>query len=246
MASGILIFLSLTDILTDAQEEFGSSEVVNPENSKTLSLVFFFLGIGVVHLIHLVVKHCKRSSNREVLLEPKSEQMGTNTPLMDVIQGHHLGDSALMIAGALAVHNFPEGVILFTTALTSPNLGIALAIGLIFHKFPEGIVISLPYYFSTQSHLKGFVLAFFGSTLFLFLGAIFAYLVFSIYWEPVVSGILLSLTSGILFFVSTTKIMPLAYRLERGEVVNKFLLVGVFVIAISEMLLSYAEGHDEK
>lgn len=114
-----------------------------------------------------------------------------------------------------------------------------MAIGLIFHKFPEGIIIALPFYSATKSKLKAFFLALFGSAFFLFLGAILSYAVFTRYWDPFVGGVILSLTAGILFWLGITVILPLAFKLHHGAV-SFGVFVGVFIIALSEVILSYS------
>lgn len=59
----------------------------------------------------------------------------------------------------MAIHNFPEGIAVFMSALIDVNLGIALAIAVALHNIPEGIAISSPIYYATKS--KKSILVFF-------------------------------------------------------------------------------------
>ena len=44
-----------------------------------------------------------------------------------------------IIAAAIAIHNFPEGIAAFVVGLATPRLGIALAIAIAVHNIPEGM-----------------------------------------------------------------------------------------------------------
>jgi len=245
VAGGVLVFLSLTDILSEAQQDFRKTKLYNgPVHAVTVSLVLFFTGIILFMAIKMFVrkfthKH-QQNEKEEDIKDVEGDVEATNTRT-SLIENNHLKGTATEIATTLALHNFPEGVILFTSTRQSSSLGIAVAIGLIFHKLPEGLIIALPYYAATKSSWKAFLLAVFGSSFFLLLGAILAYAVFSVYWDPFVSGFILSITSGILFWLGVSAILPLAGKLDRsGKSVSAGILMGVFVIALSQSILSYS------
>ena len=66
-----------------------------------------------------------------------------------------------MVPGlAIGIHNFPEGLATFVAALSSPSLGIALAIAIALHNIPEGVCVSMPVYYATGKKWKGFLWAF--------------------------------------------------------------------------------------
>ncbi len=62
----------------------------------------------------------------------------------------------IVTALAIAVHNFPEGIATFISALDSAKVGIAVAAAVAVHNIPEGIAVSVPIYFSTGSRKKAF------------------------------------------------------------------------------------------
>ncbi len=39
---------------------------------------------------------------------------------------------------SIAIHNFPEGIATFASALEDPTLGIAIAVAIAIHNIPEG------------------------------------------------------------------------------------------------------------
>ena len=66
----------------------------------------------------------------------------------------------LFVGLAIGIHNFPEGLATFVAALSSPSLGIALAIAIALHNIPEGVCVSMPVYYATGKKWKGFLWAF--------------------------------------------------------------------------------------
>jgi ZIP family zinc transporter len=61
--------------------------------------------------------------------------------------GRHQGKLQRMgpfTALAIAIHNFPEGLATFLTALRDPSLGVAIAMAIALHNLPEGISVSVP------------------------------------------------------------------------------------------------------
>ena len=66
----------------------------------------------------------------------------------------------MFTALAIAIHNFPEGIATFTSALQDPTLGIAIAIAVAIHNIPEGIAVAVPIYFATGNRKQAFQVVF--------------------------------------------------------------------------------------
>jgi ZIP family zinc transporter len=49
-----------------------------------------------------------------------------------------------MVALALGLHNFPEGLITFVGTLVDPQIGIALCVAITVHNIPEGLCVAIP------------------------------------------------------------------------------------------------------
>merc|ERR1712023_294522 len=64
-----------------------------------------------------------------------------------------------MTALAIAVHNFPEGVLCFIGTMEDPAVGGALAVAIGIHNIPEGICIAIPIFYATGSRCKAFAWA---------------------------------------------------------------------------------------
>lgn len=60
----------------------------------------------------------------------------------------------VMTALAIGIHNFPEGIATFTSAVDNMALGVAIAAAIAIHNIPEGIAVSIPVYYATGDRKK--------------------------------------------------------------------------------------------
>jgi ZIP family zinc transporter len=179
LSGGVLIFLSLTDIIGHARAEFRKTDIVEQRHATTITLGLFIGGIilymGIKSLTKRFAPH-HHHENEDVNPMKSAEDGCEYQKSLDsddaLEKRAGLKSSAIEIAITLALHNIPEGIILFTSTLSSSSIGINLAIGLIFHKLPEGLIIAMPFYAATKSVWKSLLLAFVASSFFLFVGAI--------------------------------------------------------------------------
>ena len=77
-----------------------------------------------------------------------------------VISNIMISASSPLTGLAIGIHNFPEGLATFVATLSSPSLGVALAIAIALHNIPEGVCVAMPVYYATGSKWRGFLWAF--------------------------------------------------------------------------------------
>ena len=99
-----------------------------------------------------------------------------------------------------------------------------------FHNIPEGISISVPIYYSTGCKKKAFLYTFI-SGFSEILGAVITYLFLYKYISNSFIGIILSLTVGIMSYISLNELLPGAIKYN-----NKKLTGIAFVIGFIFML----------
>lgn len=58
------------------------------------------------------------------------------------------------MALSIAIHNFPEGIATFTSALNSMEVAIPITFAIAIHNIPEGIAVSVPIYQATGNKKK--------------------------------------------------------------------------------------------
>ena len=68
--------------------------------------------------------------------------------------------TGLFTALAVGIHNFPEGLATFISALQEPSIAIPIAVAIAIHNIPEGIAVSVPVYYATGSRKKAFLYSF--------------------------------------------------------------------------------------
>ncbi|KAI9598224.1 Zinc/iron permease [Syncephalis fuscata] len=147
----------------------------------------------------------------------------------------------LQIAGALLVHNFPEGLATFATTLASARIGTMFGIALALHKIPEGVMISLPIYVATGSRWKGFLVSAVIGTISQFLGALLGYLLFVTYWNSAISGSIFAIVTGVLLYTVIGNMLPLARSFDTEDrYVTIWVFIGIIFFATVASLFSFA------
>ena len=131
---------------------------------------------------------------------------------------------------ALMIHNIPEGILTFSTTTSNISLGITLAISIMCHNIPEGISISVPIYYSTKSKKKVWfytIISGFSEVL----GARLTYLFLYSFINNQFIGIILSLTTGIMIYISLFELLPnsLEYK-EKKTTIVAFIIGFIFMI----------------
>lgn len=130
LASGVMIFVTILDLLPNALNYFKLS--FYSVFAYFFWLLFFIIG---------------------VLLS-----ISYNSFVTKKYTGLYRAGIVALIT--LVIHNLPEGIITYLMADLELKAGILLAISIALHNIPEGISIAIPIYYSTNSKLKAFMLVF--------------------------------------------------------------------------------------
>lgn len=215
LSAGVMIYVSFMELLptavTTVGEEFG--------------VLFFFIGIAFIAIVDLLVPEPENPHNYEGLEEPKSPDAS-----------HHLMRTSTMTALAIGIHNFPEGMATFASALSDVHLGIFIAIAIAIHNIPEGIAVSMPLYYATGNKNKAFVYSFL-SGVSEPIGAIVGYLVLMPFLKPAVLAGTLAFVAGIMIYISLDELLPMAHRYGHGHLVISGVVLGMLIMAISLIML---------
>ena len=141
----------------------------------------------------------------------------------------------LFTALAITIHNFPEGLATFMSALYEPTLAIPIAVAIAIHNIPEGIAVSVPVYYATGDKKKAFFYSFL-SGLSEPVGAIVGYLLLRPYINELVFGILFAGVAGIMVFISLDELLPSAREYGEHHLSIYGLIAGMAVMAVSLLL----------
>ncbi|MBM7571641.1 zinc transporter ZupT [Aquibacillus albus] len=224
-SAGVMIYVSMIEIFVKAQDALVSA--MGDEIGNWLTVAGFFAGML---LIALIDKFIPKQGNPHEL--KKVEEMNKNNK---VVQDPNLLKMGTFTALAIAIHNFPEGIATFTSAIQDPTLGIAIAVAIAIHNIPEGIAVSVPVYFATGDKKKAFKLSFL-SGLSEPVGAVLAYFVLMPFLNDVMFGVIFAGVAGIMVFISLDELLPAAKKYEEAHTSIYGLIAGMAVMALSLLL----------
>ena len=143
----------------------------------------------------------------------------------------------LFTALAIGIHNFPEGLATFVSALKDTRLGIAIAVAIAIHNIPEGVAVSIPIFYATGSRRKAFVYSFLSGVAEP-AGAIIGYVIFFAFLNNVVFGILFAGVAGIMVFISFDELLPTAREYGEHHLSIYGLVAGMMVMALSLLMFA--------
>ena len=112
---------------------------------------------------------------------------------------------------AIAIHNFPEGLATFMSAIHDPALGISIAVAIAIHNIPEGIAVSVPIYYSTGSKKKSFKYSFL-SGLSEPIGALVGFTLLRSLISDTLFGITFAAVAGLMIYISLDELLPTAEK----------------------------------
>jgi len=222
-SAGVMIYISFIEIFSKARNSLG--EVYGDRIGYWITVVSFFAGIGVIALIDNLIPS----------FENPHEIKNTNQEQFNKEKQGKLLRMGLFSALAISLHNFPEGLATFMSALNSSALGISIAIAVAIHNIPEGIAVSVPIYFSTKNKKKAFWLSFL-SGLSEPIGAILGLFILKAFFNHTSFGIVFAAVAGIMVYISLDELLPTAEEYGKHHIVILGLISGMAVMAISLLL----------
>jgi len=222
LSAGVMIYVSFMELMPHALKclEGIYSDCI----SQTCVLLAFFGGIGLIALIDKLVPEDKNPHEIHTMDEPSDS-------------GHRqLKRTGMMLALAIGIHNFPEGMATFVSALEAPDVALPIVIAIAIHNIPEGIAVSVPIYHSTGKRGKAFAYSLL-SGLAEPIGALAGAAFLLPWWSPTVNAVCLAAVSGIMIYISFDELLPGAERYEHHHLALSGIIAGMAVMAGSLLLL---------
>lgn len=227
LSAGVMIYVSFVELLYSARVHLN---VITGSDTKgaIYAALGFFGGIVIAGIIDKLIPDAENPHELHSV-----EEMGGKATADHV---HGLKRMGIVTAIAIAIHNFPEGIATFISALESPKIGIAIAAAVAIHNIPEGIAVSVPIYFATGSRRKAFWYSF-GSGLAEPLGAVFAYLLLMPFLTPILMQCTFAIVAGIMVYISLDELLPASHQYGFSHLAIYGLVTGMAVMAVSLILL---------
>ena len=236
LSAGVMIFISMAEMLPEAQGMIRDSGIAHGE---AFVIVAFFVGMGIITLIDFLIPEYENPH------EASGLSLDDKTPAVGMVE--HTGtDKALLRLGimsalAIAIHNFPEGIATFIGALNDPEMGAGITFAIAIHNIPEGIAVAIPIYYATKSKGKALLYA----TLSGFsevIGALLCLAVTAVFGLELTGGgaafpLVLAAVAGIMIYISLDELLPTAEKYGKHHVAIAGVVGGMAVMAISLLII---------
>ncbi len=213
-SAGVMLYVSMIEIFVKAEEilciELGES------NGGIVTTIAFFMGMILMAVI-------EKSLNSPIYHNEKEEstqnlmRMGTFTAI------------------AIGIHNLPEGLATFISAMQEPEVAIPIVVAIAMHNIPEGIAVSVPVYYATGSKKKAFLYSV-GSGLSEPMGALLGWVILMPIMSDLVYGVIFAGVAGIMVFISLEELLPTAMEYGERHLVMYGVVGGMIVMAMSLLL----------
>ncbi|MDR1630158.1 MAG: zinc transporter ZupT [Oscillospiraceae bacterium] len=222
-SAGVMVYVSLVEIFQKAHHSLAA--VMGNKPGMLATIIAFFGGMLLIALIDKLIPEDKNPHEVKSVERMDDQNAGRKKLLR----------TGVFTALAVGIHNFPEGLATFVSALQEPSLAIPIVVAIAIHNIPEGIAVSVPIYYSTGSRKKAFFYSF-ASGLAEPVGAIVGYLILMPFMNDVVFGVLFAAVAGIMVFISFDELLPSAREYGEHHLSIYGLVAGMAVMAVSLML----------
>lgn len=145
-------------------------------------------------------------------------------------QEHHMEHIGLVSAIALFLHNIIEGTAVYTTCLSDLKMGALMVLGVSFHNIPLGIQVS------SLIHNKKEKLVMISFLALSSVIGIILFNVFNIEISNLMSGILISITFGMLIYISLFELLCEVKEHIKDKYLKLGLIIGIIVIVIGSFI----------
>jgi len=224
-SAGVMIYVSFVELFPAAKESLVAE--LGSVTGYWVTVLAFFGGIIFIGIIDKLVPDFENPHEVH-----RAEEMDAEDLAAEFQKLYRMG---LFTAFAIAIHNFPEGLATFVSALKDTRLGIAIAVAIAIHNIPEGVAVSIPIFYATNNRNKAFLYSLL-SGLSEPVGAFIGYAILSAFLNDVVFGILFASVAGIMVFISLDELLPTAREYGQHHLAAYGLVAGMVVMAMSLLL----------
>lgn len=216
-SAGVMLYVSFLDLMPQAIAELGATASARTANLH--AVLAFFGGIALIALIDLLVP--EQANPHEYNHVATQRAPGNRT--------------GLMLALAIGIHNFPEGMATFVSALDGASVAVPIVVAITLHNIPEGIAVAVPVYNATGSRKRAMMLSIL-SGLAEPVGAAAGMLFLLPLWNPELNALLLAVVAGIMVYISLDELLPSAENYGHHHITITCLIAGMAVMATSMLL----------
>jgi ZIP family zinc transporter len=224
-SAGVMIFVSLTEILETAQEML---KVYYPVKYHWILFWGFIAGVLISKLIDEFIPDHIEEEDFEEECSPDDLQCKHK---------HKIKRAGILTAIAIAIHNFPEGLGTFLVSSQNLTLGVSVAVAIALQNIPEGIAVALPIYHATGKKRLAIWYSFWtGITE--PIGAIIGLGMLHWFLPEAFIGFLMIAVVGIMIYISFDTLLPLSHEYGDWHYAITGVMSGIIIIWASLLLLN--------
>lgn len=225
-SAGVMIYVSMIEIFFKAKDALTAE--LGSKTGYWVTVLAFFGGMLLIALIDKLIPSGENPHNMYKVEHMDQKNTPSNAKLLRM---------GLFTALAVGIHNFPEGLATFISALQAPSIAIPIAVAIAIHNIPEGIAVSVPVFYATGDRKKAFLYSFL-SGLSEPVGAIVGYLILMPFISNLVLGIVFAAVAGIMVFISLDELLPSAQEFGEHHLAIYGLVAGMMVMSVSLLLFT--------
>ncbi|AYE35114.1 zinc transporter ZupT [Clostridium septicum] len=229
-SAGVMIYVSMVEIMSEAKRALVAE--IGEKNGSLITVLSFFLGMLLIALIDKLVPSFENPHEVRNIENIENKSILNKD---DINRDNKLLRMGVFTALVIGIHNFPEGLATFISALGDMKIAIPIAIAIAIHNIPEGISISVPIYYATGDKKKAFIYSFL-SGMSEPLGALVGYIFLKNIFNDIIFGVVFAAVAGIMVFISLDELLPAAKEYGEHHLSIYGLISGMFVMAISLIL----------
>ncbi len=217
-SAGVMLYISFAELLHQSFEKVGFGT----------GNLGFFAGIAFIAILDILIPH-----------EYKEEHIPSPANLSPRRKSRraYMMRMSMLTAIGIAIHNFPEGLSVFSSGITGDRtFGLLVAVAIALHNIPEGVSVSIPIWQATGSRKRAFWYSFLAG-LAEPLGAVIGYAILFNFLTPTLIYSLLAFSAGIMVYISLDELLPTAHLYGKEHLVIIGVIAGMVLMALSIFLI---------
>ena len=224
-SAGVMIYVSMVELFAQSKETLTGSLGAAGYPAAVAS---FFAGMLAIALIDRLVPEYE-NPHEMTYLDDDGDRLAAGSGKM-----MRMG---VITALAISIHNFPEGMATFVSALQGEGLALPITMAIAIHNIPEGVAVAVPLFYATGSRKKalGYSLL---SGLSEPLGAVIGYLLLRPFMSDTLMGAVFGAIAGVMVYISLDELLPSAEEYGEHHQAMLGVIAGMAVMAVSLLLFA--------
>ncbi|MDQ1280182.1 MAG: zinc transporter, family [Thermoproteota archaeon] len=209
VASGVMLMVAFNDLFLEAVGILTHLQLI----------IAFSFGAIIIMVIDLAIPHIELTAG--VMNGTQSKMYKTG----------------VLIALGIAIHNFPEGLVVSAGYTFLPKLGFAIAIAIALHNIPEGVATAIPLSVAGIKRSRITIVTFLSGLtepIAAFVGAV----ALSFFKNEIIVGSALAFAAGVMTYITADELIPVAHEYGHKHVVSIGLLMGMLLALLIDVILS--------